>query len=216
MNAAADSTNDRRRGLGFVDDDEAFLKSIERFDAVLGARTLTTPDPQEAIAWVVAGRIATLVTDLRMPATSGLDLLSRVRKIDQDVEMILLTGYNLTDAERAKADELGIRVFDRVEELEQLIAYLSRGRGVISTAHAVAREIRLEALERAQAEFIQDLTAELRSIPEFATMPIAGSPDVATVGKMLDEIERLTPVGLDYLRSWRRAKATLRRRGRLL
>ncbi len=199
----------------FVDDDESFLQAIAqgRFPDTWR----TTPDPEVALKWVKEHEIGFLVSDLRMGVVSGLDLIERARNLDPNMPAALLTGYSLTPHEKYLATSLGIAVYNRASDLELLIEHVTNDATIGETAAAaIAKNARLVALEKSHAEFVLELTAELRSIPSADSMPIIGDSQVATVSDMLGEIERLTPRGLGYLRSWRRAKATLRKRSRTL
>jgi two-component system sensor histidine kinase ChiS len=48
---------------------------------------------QEALAVIASTRIDIIVTDIRMPVMSGLELIERVRSLSPDTDCILLTGY---------------------------------------------------------------------------------------------------------------------------
>lgn len=76
----------------FVDDEDYFLSSIRRLLANDFELT-TTNDPRDALRMVkTRGPFAAVVADFKMPAMSGIDLLSQVHLIDKSVQRILLTG----------------------------------------------------------------------------------------------------------------------------
>ena len=77
----------------FVDDDERILKGIVRqqgddFDIT------TALGPMEALKLVNESEpFAVVVSDMRMPEMTGVDLLKRVREISPDTVRMILTGF---------------------------------------------------------------------------------------------------------------------------
>jgi DNA-binding NarL/FixJ family response regulator len=67
---------------------------------------------EEALLEISRGPLDLLVTDLRLPGMSGLELVERVRKINPVARSILITG-DPTEAVRRKAEALGVIAFLR-------------------------------------------------------------------------------------------------------
>ncbi|RNC71015.1 MAG: response regulator [Desulfuromonadales bacterium] len=76
-----------------VDDDHAVLGTIAAFLRTAGYHVTPTVNPFEAISLLKENRFHGLVTDIMMPEMSGLDLLAQARQIDQDLPVVLMTGY---------------------------------------------------------------------------------------------------------------------------
>jgi DNA-binding NtrC family response regulator len=75
-----------------VDDEPDILEFVER--ALRRAYTVTTASgADEALALVAARRFAAIVTDHKMPRTSGLELLDLLAGADEAMARILLSGY---------------------------------------------------------------------------------------------------------------------------
>lgn len=60
-----------------------------------------------------------IISDVRMPMRSGLDILRSVRSADWAVPVILMTAFS-DDATRASADALGAILFDKPFALDDL------------------------------------------------------------------------------------------------
>lgn len=77
-----------------VVDDEEFVCSFCR-DVLLGEgyNVLVASDAQGAIDAFNRNNVDLVLTDLRLPGASGIDLLSRLRSFDSDISVILITGY---------------------------------------------------------------------------------------------------------------------------
>ena len=77
----------------FVDDDEKILKSFNRTLSEDFA-VVTAASPEEALYILEEqGPFPVIVSDMKMPGMSGLELLARSRKISPDSVQILLTGF---------------------------------------------------------------------------------------------------------------------------
>ena len=65
-----------------------------------------------------------VITDLRMPGMNGFDLLSELRDIDQDVPILVMTGYssveNAVEAMKRGASDFIKKPFNRVELLARV------------------------------------------------------------------------------------------------
>jgi DNA-binding NarL/FixJ family response regulator len=84
--------------LLFVDDEPEILESLRRALRADGYELLTTTSPTEAIAILAKRHVDIIVTDLRMPDMSGLELVTHVRRMHPDVVRVLLTGFATLDS----------------------------------------------------------------------------------------------------------------------
>lgn len=76
-----------------VDDDPAVLRSLKRQLNRRHFRVLATQDPNEALDWVRTREISVVISDQRMPAWRGTDLLDKVRRHSPSTARIILTAY---------------------------------------------------------------------------------------------------------------------------
>jgi two-component system, NtrC family, response regulator HydG len=76
-----------------VDDSPNTLEVIQRNLAAQGYQVLTAPDVPEAIALLEATDFHLVITDLKMPLASGLDLVRHVRENYRDTGVMMITGY---------------------------------------------------------------------------------------------------------------------------
>ncbi|HEY6837650.1 MAG TPA: HD domain-containing phosphohydrolase [Geobacteraceae bacterium] len=78
----------------FVDDEEYVLKALQRVCADDDSiRAVTASSAAEALRIMENMEIAVLVSDHRMPGTTGTDLLKQAKHISRDTVKILMTGY---------------------------------------------------------------------------------------------------------------------------
>ncbi len=76
-----------------ADDDAALRKVIQFKLKQRGYEVTATADGEEALSVLRHGRFDLILTDMRMPKLSGLELLKQARKIQPDIEVILMTAY---------------------------------------------------------------------------------------------------------------------------
>jgi DNA-binding NtrC family response regulator len=80
-----------------VDDEPSNLSSIEKIFQKDGMRVLTAPSARAALDLLRAHRVDVVLTDLMMPAVSGLELLRAIRQAAPDVEVVLMTAYGTVE-----------------------------------------------------------------------------------------------------------------------
>ena len=76
-----------------VDDDPGQRGLIEAFLLGQGFRVETAKSGAEAQARLAEGRPGMLISDVRMPGMTGLELLERVTKTHPGLPMLLVTAY---------------------------------------------------------------------------------------------------------------------------
>ena len=76
-----------------VDDDKAICEYMETFLSKDGFDVKTLNDPSNAPDEVKNGGYHLVVLDLMMPKMDGLTVLERIRKVDNDVAVVIFTGY---------------------------------------------------------------------------------------------------------------------------
>ncbi|MFH1130220.1 MAG: response regulator [Pseudomonadota bacterium] len=76
-----------------VDDDKAVCEYLEDFLANEGYTTATVSSPLKALEKLKHGVYHVMILDLMMPEMNGVELLERIRQVDDDIAIIVLTGY---------------------------------------------------------------------------------------------------------------------------
>ena len=81
-----------------VDDEPSNLTSIEKIFQRDGMTVLTAHNAREALDILRVHPVDVVLTDVMMPATSGLELLRAVKQLAPDVELVLMTAYGTVEA----------------------------------------------------------------------------------------------------------------------
>ena len=76
-----------------VDDEKDLAESTAYFLERAGFATRFVTAADQALALLAQQPFAVVVTDVRMPRMSGMELLAAIKQSDPDIEVLLLTGY---------------------------------------------------------------------------------------------------------------------------
>jgi two-component system response regulator HydG len=92
--------------LLIADDDPGVRQSLERTLTREGYRVILASDGNAALERLQAGGVDLVLTDLKMPGLSGIELLRAVKAIASEVDVILLTAFGTVE-EAVKAMKEG-------------------------------------------------------------------------------------------------------------
>ena len=81
-----------------VDDDAANRVTLERILTREKYRVIHAESGREAMQLMRSDRVDVVLTDLKMPGMSGIDLLKAARKVDPDVEVVVMTAYGTVES----------------------------------------------------------------------------------------------------------------------
>ncbi len=136
-----------------VDDQDSSREVLARFLGELGYTTLAAADVPAALTLLHGHNVDLVITDLRMPRIDGLECLRRIKTLDADLCVIMVTAYASVDTAVA-AMKAG--AFDYVkkpiefEELELVVARALRHRGLVREN----RELRAQVESRFRVDNI--------------------------------------------------------------
>ncbi len=93
------------RKLLIVDDDETILHILKRFFDARGYHVLAERDGLKAVERLRQEKPAVVLTDLKMPTFSGVDLIEFIRQNMRGTPIIVMTAYpHLFPAEKKDRD----------------------------------------------------------------------------------------------------------------
>lgn len=126
-----------------VDDSPATLEVLQRNLSAAGFRVFTASSVSEALQLLDKTAVDLVVTDLKMPGVSGMDLVRHVRENLHNTEVMMITGYATVEgavqAVKTGAEEFLAKPFTD----EELLAAVNRALGklrVRRAAHDTALE----------------------------------------------------------------------------
>jgi DNA-binding NtrC family response regulator len=139
-----------------VDDDKDICEYLEDFLTHDGYRVVAINDPTRVVETMRAGEYHICILDIMMPNLSGIDLLSMIRKIDDDIAVIILTGYPSLDTATASIQHdvsAYIKKPFHIEEFRATIERIAKKKGLVlrkedELHHTIGRNIRELRKER--------------------------------------------------------------------
>ena len=120
-----------------VDDDQHILDAVSSMLRESGYNVSACINAKDAASLVKENKYNAVLTDIKMPEVSGIELLDRIRRYDMDVPVILMTGYANLDM---AIDAVKMGVFD-------FITKPFRTEYLISTIEKAVNSKRLRQLE---------------------------------------------------------------------
>ena len=158
-----------------VDDEEGIRQALTRFLSRLGYQVRAAANATEALEHVTASHPQAMLCDIRMPETSGIELLPKVLAQDPDLAILMLTAI---DEPRTAIECLKLGAFDYLikpvdlEELEMALQHALRRRQL-----EVDRRELEQWLAREVAVRTRDLEERSAAIEEIALDALAAARD---------------------------------------
>ncbi len=94
------------RRILVVDDSQLVCQQLSQLLASPDRQIAVASDGTEAMEWLVENRCSLVITDLRLPGMSGLDVIRAIRERELPVTVMVMTGY-ATVEEAVEAMKLG-------------------------------------------------------------------------------------------------------------
>jgi DNA-binding NtrC family response regulator len=119
-----------------VDDDQAILEFMETFLTKDGFEVTTLANPKDAPDEVKAGGYHLVVLDLMMPGLGGVEVLEQIRRVDNDVAVVIFTGYPSLDTavQSMKLDAVDyLKKPFNPDEFREVLDRVMRKKGLLRT-----------------------------------------------------------------------------------
>jgi len=117
-----------------VDDDKDVCEYLQDFLTADGYAVSCVNDPTQALEALREREYHVAVLDLMMPKISGIDLLEQIRKVDDDIAVIILTGYpSLESATASIEHEVSayIRKPFSTDEFREALGRIAKKKGLV-------------------------------------------------------------------------------------
>ena len=173
-----------------VDDEEGIRQALTRFLTRLGYQVRAAANAAEALEQVASSHPQVMLCDIRMPGTSGIELLPKVLALDPDLAVVMLSAI---DEPRTAIDCLKLGAFDYLikpvdlDELELSLQHALRQRQL-----EVDRRELEQWLAREVAVRTRDLEDRTAAIEQIALDALAAARDwdgrEAALTKLAEEL----------------------------
>ncbi len=110
-----------KRRILVVEDDEIFLRPLQRTLEVTGYEVLTVPSGEDAIDLLKGDDVDLVLTDKRLPGMDGVELVRRIKADHPDLAVVVMTAYgtieSAVEAMRLGAADYLVKPFEAAEVL---------------------------------------------------------------------------------------------------
>jgi CheY-like chemotaxis protein len=136
-----------------VDDEEDMIWSLQKNlpNNKLQVETLTASSGEEALETLTHTPVDLIVTDIKMPGMSGLDLLSEVNSRYPDLGVIVMTAYSSHECQTEAIRRGGLSYIEKpfdINEMRKVISLALQGKGANTHGENTSQGItNLETLE---------------------------------------------------------------------
>ncbi len=93
-----------------VDDEKGISEQLKEFLENRGYKAVSATDGQKAIELAKKESPHIVILDIRMPGLSGIEVLRELKKINDKIRVIMLTGYE-DDTTKSISHELGASAY---------------------------------------------------------------------------------------------------------
>ncbi len=108
--------------LLLVDDEPDMLKLLSM---IIKEKTpyevVTTNNPLEALEFAKKGGFDLVISDLKMPGLDGIELIEAVKKIDEDIPIIIITAYGTVETASESMNKGGFDFITKPFRKEQIL-----------------------------------------------------------------------------------------------
>ena len=141
-----------------IDDDRAVRDSLSMLVETAGLRVRAFPNAQAFLDFIRPDIAGCVITDLRMPGLSGLELQDRLTELDIAIPLIVLTGHGDVPAAVRALKHGAVDFIEKPFDSDTLLELIRR---------AIERDASLRETHSAQAEIssrIETLTPREREV----------------------------------------------------
>lgn len=159
---------DNAPSLLLVDDDETFCRVLKKALVRRGYAVSVAHDVESALMLAEASPPEFAVVDLKMPGASGLALVKRLKELDEETRIVMLTGF-ASIATAVEAVKLGATHYlAKPADADQILAAMARDEGdaetpVTSSPLSVDR-LEWEHIQRVLNEHQGNISATARAL----------------------------------------------------
>jgi len=114
-----------------AEDDAIISGSLEKVLSRKGLNVLTTDNGIEALKLIKEQKPEALLLDINLPGISGLQVLEEVRKLSQDLKVIVITGTFDSETEQ-RVKELGVYAFLKKPFMVEVLLKLLTELGLVA------------------------------------------------------------------------------------
>ncbi len=109
-----------------IDDNESIIKVLKEVIEAAGYECIDFMDPKKAVETIKISRFDVVLTDLKMPGMTGLEVLNEVKNHSPLTPVIIMTGYADEDSIIDALNMGAVRFYRKPLNIKDLMSFLSK------------------------------------------------------------------------------------------
>jgi len=109
-----------------IDDEQDCMDSLQAALEPAGHSADLFTSPADAVTNYSAAKYDVVITDMRMPRMTGIQVLRVIRQIDPEARVIIMTGYGDVETAIAAVNNGAYAFFAKPVDIEELLSVLDR------------------------------------------------------------------------------------------
>lgn len=146
-----------------VDDEEDMIWSLQKNlpNDNLQVAIVTASSGEEALSLLEKTKIDLIVTDIRMPGMSGIDLLIEVRKKYSGINVIVMTAFPSSESKAEVLDKGGLRFIEKPFDINVMRDYIRKA--LWPDAHFEGKMVGIQLFDIVQVSNLSKATNAVRT-----------------------------------------------------
>src|SRR5690606_24268646 len=124
MPDAPSSTMTDTASILIIDDEEIIREALEALLAAEGYRVATAATAAEAMERLAERPVDAVLLDLMLPDRNGLDVLQDIRRLDEELPVVMITAYGTIDGAVAATKQGAFYYFTKPFKNDEVLAVL--------------------------------------------------------------------------------------------
>ncbi len=121
------NTYDRESSILIVDDDDTLLKFYKIHLNKFFSKITVVPSAKAAVEVVEKNPIDLILTDVKMPRTTGVQLLKKIKRINSAIPVIMVSGALLNEKQQETVDECADGYVKKPFDVDELHSAIKKG-----------------------------------------------------------------------------------------
>jgi len=160
-----------------ADDEESQRQALAGFVRKLGYDVITSSDAESAIKIIESEPVDLVISDMRMPGSSGLELLKKSKSLVPDIMFILMTAFSSVDSAVECMKQGAFNYLTKPINLNELEVSIAKA---LESRRLVVENRALRDLIKSQGE-LKGIISASRSMEDVLNLVARVAPTAATV-----------------------------------
>lgn len=152
-----------------VDDDEVMRETLSDVLRKGGYEIFSEKSGYGALSIIKKNIIDLILLDMRLPDVDGIEVLRKIKEIDTDILVIMMTAYSDVETAVSSMKSGAYHYINKPFELEELKLLIEKGLETKSLINEV-RRLRSQQKEGGQDSYIHGLSPQIQSVKELIGM----------------------------------------------